>query len=103
LIYVPDASFSKRETKYRKRRFLMTFDVEKIALIAQKISFAFEDHYADENKRKLFLALFDRYLSPLDPTGSMETYDVIIQLGRKEPAELERMVKEMKDNSLISD
>jgi len=79
------------------------FDSEKVALIAQKISFAFEDHYPDETKRKLFLALFDRYLSPVDPTGSMETYDVIIQLGRKEPEELERMLKEMRDNSLISE
>jgi hypothetical protein len=81
----------------------MTFDVEKIALIAQKISFAFEDQFSDEQKRKLFFALFDRYLSPVDPEGDMETYDAIIQLGRKEPGEFDRMVKEMKDRSLISD
>jgi len=81
----------------------MTFDVEKVALIAQKISFAFEDHFPDVMKRKLFVALFDRYLSSVDPEGHMETYDAIIQLGRKEPAEFDRMVKEMKDRSLISD
>jgi hypothetical protein len=81
----------------------MTFDVEKVALIAQKISFAFEDHFSDEQKRKLFFALFDRYLSSVDPDGSMETYDAIIQLGRKEPEEFDRMVKEMKDKALISD
>ncbi|MBI5740757.1 MAG: hypothetical protein HZA16_08545 [Nitrospirae bacterium] len=79
----------------------MAFDVEKVALIAQKISFAFEDQYADVAKRNLFVALFDRYLNPVDPDGSMETYDAVIALGRKEPEEFERMLKEMKDKSLI--
>lgn len=81
----------------------MPFDIEKVALMAQKISFAFEDQFSDVQKRKLFFALFDRYLSPVDPEGSMDTYDAIIQLGRKEPAEYNRMVQEMKDMSLISD
>jgi hypothetical protein len=81
----------------------MPFDVEKVALIAQKISFAFEDQFSDEQKRKLFFALFDRYLTPVDPEGSMDTYDAIIQLGRKEPEEFNRMVEEMKEKSLITD
>jgi len=81
----------------------MAFDFEKTALIAQKISFAFEDQYPDEVKRNLFVALFDRYLNPVDPEGSLETYDAVILLARKEPEEFERMIQEMKDKSLISD
>lgn len=81
----------------------MAFDVEKAGALAQKISFAFEDHFEDLNKRKLFQALFSRYLSSVDPNGEMEIYDAIVLMGRKEPEEFERMIKEMKDNGLITD
>lgn len=78
-------------------------NIEHIALIAQKISFAFEDHFFNENKRSMFNALFNRYLMPLDPSGKMEPYDAIVLLGRQSPEELEHMVKEMKEKELISD
>lgn len=81
----------------------MVFDIDRISHIAQTISFAFEDQYHDMNKRKLFQAIFGRYLSPVDPNGDMETYDAIIQLGRKEPEEFERMLKELRERSLIGD
>ena len=71
--------------------------------VAQKISFAFEDHYFDENKRNNFIALFNRYLLPLDPSGFMEPYDALVLLGRKDPSEFDLMVKEMKEKELISD
>lgn len=77
-------------------------DIEKISLIAQKISFAFEDFYYDEKKRKLFISLFDKYLSQLDPSGLMEPYDVIILLGRKHPSEFKEMVREMKEHKLVA-
>jgi len=80
----------------------MAFDIDKVAQIAQTISFSFEDQYYDIKKRELFRAIFNRYLLPIDPNGEFETYDAIIQLGRKEPAEFELMVKELKDKSLIS-
>ena len=76
-------------------------DIEQISLIAQKISFAFEDSYSDENRRKLFVALFDRYLSPVDPAGIMEPYDAIILLGRKNHSEFKQLVKEMEDLGLV--
>lgn len=76
-------------------------DSEKIALIAQEISFAYEDLFSDKDKKKLFHALFDRYLSPLDPEGKMEPYDAIVQLGRNNPEEFRQMVSDLKNFSLI--
>jgi hypothetical protein len=78
-------------------------DIEKISLMAQKISFAFEDLYADKEKREIFNALFNKYLSQFDPSGVMEPYDAIILLGRKNPEEFDRMIQEMKEISLITD
>jgi hypothetical protein len=79
----------------------MTF--EHVTLVAQKISFAFEDHYFDEKKRNTFIALFNRYLLPIDPSGAMEPYDALVLLGRKDRSEFDLMVKEMKEKELISD
>ncbi len=76
---------------------------EKAGRIAQKISFAYEDHYNDINKQKLFHAFFDRYLSPIDPSGTMVPYDAILLLWRKNQAEFEQMVRELKEKKLISD
>lgn len=77
-------------------------DIEKIGLIAQEISFAYEDHFNDKEKRDLFGALFDRYLSQVDPDGSMVHYDAIMLLARKNRDEFEQMLKEMREASLIS-
>ena len=76
-------------------------DVDKISMIAQTIGFAFEDLFSDENKKNQFVAFFEKYLSPIDPGGSMEPYDAIIRLGRKKPQEFARMVKEMEEAGLI--
>jgi hypothetical protein len=78
-------------------------NIEHIALIAQKISFAFEDQFFNENIRSMFNTLFNRYLVPLDPSGRMEPYDAIILLGRQSPEEFKLMVQEMKEKELISD
>ncbi len=79
----------------------MNFD--HMALIAQKISFAFEDHFFDEKKRNIFTALFNKYLQPVDPSGAMEPYDALVLLGRQNPAEFALMVKDMKEKGLITD
>ena len=76
-------------------------DMEKTGLIAQKISFAFEDYYSDIDKRKKFVAFFDKYLGPVDPGGALQPYDVMILLGRSNPEEFEKMVEEMKEQKLI--
>jgi hypothetical protein len=78
-------------------------NLEKINLKAQQIVFAFEDNFDDVEKRKMFNAMFDKYLAPLDPDGIMEPYDVIVQLGRKDALEFERMLEEMKNLSLLPD
>lgn len=76
---------------------------DEIALIAQNISFAFEDHFNDEVMNNKFNDLFNKYLADIDPEGAMEPYDAIKALGRKDFGAFERMVKEMKEQSLISD
>ena len=78
-------------------------DMEKITMIAQKISFAFEDLYGDKGKRAMFDALFNRYLSDVDPAGVMHHYDAIVSLGRTAPDEFDQMVKEMQKMELIAD
>jgi len=78
-------------------------DIDKISLIAQKISFAFEDHFSDKEKRSFFEEVFNRYLSPLDPAGTMVLYDAIILLGRKNPPEFDKMIRELKEHAMISE
>jgi len=78
-------------------------DMEKITTTAQKIRFAFEDFYGDKEKRVLFDALFNRYLSDVDPAGVMDPYDAIVSLGRQAPEEFDQMVKEMHEMKLLMD
>jgi hypothetical protein len=74
---------------------------EKALQTAQKISFAYEDLFGDKSKRKIFGAIFDRFLLPVDPAGSMEPYDAIIALWRHSPDEYDQMVRELEKFSLI--
>jgi hypothetical protein len=77
-------------------------DIDKVGLIAQEISFAFEDHFNDVENRNLFDALFVKYLSKVDPSGAMIPYDAIMLLARKNPEEYEQMLKEMREANLIA-
>jgi len=77
-------------------------DIEKIGLIAQEISFAYEDDFNDKNKRELFGVFFDKYLSGVDTGGSLVHYDALVALGRTNPDKFEKMLKEMRKASLIS-
>lgn len=76
-------------------------ELEMIMSTAQKISNSLEDNFFDIDKRKFFDAVFARYLPSADPAGTMEPYDAIVALGRLEPAEFQRMVKELEDKGLI--
>ena len=76
-------------------------DLDKIGLIAQEISFAFEDHFNDVEKRNLFDSLFVKYLAGVDPSGAMIPYDAIVLLARKNPDAFEKMLKEMREADLI--
>jgi hypothetical protein len=76
-------------------------DIDKISLMAQTIIFAYEDLYSDEKKKNKFIELFEKYLSPVDQDGRLEPYDAIIKLGRKNPSEFDRMVREMQEAALI--
>lgn len=74
---------------------------EKAGLMAQTITFAFEDSYHDKTKQALFYALFDKYLLSVDPGGQMIPYDAIVELWRKKPSDFEKMLKELQDKKLI--
>ena len=74
---------------------------EKALLIAQKIGFAYEDLFGDVERRKLFEAIFERFLNPVDPEGKLEPYDAMVALWRQNPDGFDKMVKELKDSSLI--
>jgi len=76
-------------------------DVEEAGRLAQQISFAFEDWYHDEDKKRMFHALFNRYLEPVDPAGQMEPYDAIIALWRKNPSEFDQLLSELRDKKLL--
>ncbi len=76
---------------------------EDAALIAQKISFAFEDAFHDKEQRALFYMFFNRYLLRVDPEGDLPPYDAMILLWRTYPVEFEHMQKEMMDKGLLED
>jgi len=74
---------------------------EKALSTAQKISFAYEDVFGEEGKRKLFEAIFERFLDPVDPKGALEPHDAIVVLWRKSPDNFNHMVRELEESSLI--
>ena len=76
---------------------------EKALLIAQKISFAYEDLFGDVERRKLFEAIFERFLNPVDPEGKLEPHDAMVALWRQNPDGLDKMLRELKESSLIQD
>ncbi len=77
-------------------------DIEKISLIAQAISFEFEDMIGDKDKKELFIAMFDKYLNEVDPGITTDPYDAIISLGKTNPEKFDAMLKEMTENGLIA-
>lgn len=76
-------------------------DLEMVMTTAQKISNSLEDNFFDLDKRKFFDAVFGKYLQSADPAGTMEPYDAIVILGRQEPDEFQKMVKELEGKGLI--
>jgi hypothetical protein len=77
-------------------------EIEKISLIAQAISFEFEDMIADKDKKELFVAMFDKYLNSVDPGITTDPYDAIIALGKNQPESFDKMLKEMTEKGLIA-
>ncbi len=70
--------------------------------IAFKIAAAFEDLYFVPGKRNAFNAVFNKYLSLVDPESAMEPYDAIVELGYRHRQEFAVMVDELSKLSLIS-
>jgi hypothetical protein len=69
--------------------------------LAFKIYTAYEDSYFIEQKRKVFDAIFNRYLPMADPTETMEPYEALVELGYRFRPEFDEMVKILKDQGLI--
>ena len=74
---------------------------EKALRTAQKIGFAYEDLFGDKEKRKLFEAIFERFLDPVDPKGALEPYDAMVALWRQNPDDFDHMLRELEESSLI--
>jgi hypothetical protein len=74
---------------------------EKALLMAQNISFAYEDLFGDVERRKLFEAIFEQFLNPVDPEGKLEPHDAMVALWRKSPDDFDHMVRELEESSLI--
>lgn len=71
--------------------------------MAMKIFNAYEDFALDKEKMGIFEDLFDRYLTVVDVDGKAEPYDALVSLGRQHPEDFEKMVKTLKDQSLLPD
>jgi hypothetical protein len=69
--------------------------------MAMKIFHAYEDVFYEKDKKKIFENLFDKYLTIADPVGTMHPYDAIVFLGSRHRLEFDRMVKALKEQSLI--
>lgn len=77
--------------------------MKEIADMAMKIFNAYEDHYLDIDKAKIFETLFDKYLAIVNEDGKTEPYDALIWLGINHRPDFDQMVKVLKDHSLITD
>jgi hypothetical protein len=69
--------------------------------VAMRIFNAYEDYYLDEERRKIFEELFDKFLAPVDAEGKAEPYEVMLLLGERSRSDFDRMVKILRDHSLI--
>ncbi len=78
-------------------------EIEEIGLIAQKISFAFEDDFIHLDKRKLYTVIFNKYLLEVDAGVMTDPYDAVVSLGRTKPESFDLLIKELKENGLVSD
>jgi hypothetical protein len=75
--------------------------MEDINIIAMKIYHSYEDAYLDKEKRKIFEDLFDKYLTKVDTTGTIEIYDAVIKLASQYRDDYDHMVKTLKEHGLL--
>jgi len=75
--------------------------MEDINIIAMKIYHSYEDAYLDKEKRKIFEDLFDKYLTKVDTTETIEIYDAVIKLASQYRDDYDHMVKTLKEHGLL--
>lgn len=75
--------------------------MEDVKNIAMKIFHSYEDYYLDKEKRKIFEDLFDKYLTKVDTSGTMEIYDAAVNLAQQYRSDFDTMIKTLKEHSLL--
>ena len=78
-------------------------DIQDIQDMALKILYAFEDLYFEKDKGKIFDDIFSKYIPHVVADGKMDIYDVLVSLGTGHRAEFDKMVSELRADSLIKD
>jgi hypothetical protein len=72
--------------------------MESIEDLAMKVVNAYEDLFFTAEKKSLFDAVLDRYLSGPD---SPDLYDTLVAFGYERRAEFDEIVRTLKDQSLL--
>lgn len=68
-----------------------------------KIYHAFEDLYFEKDKGKIFDNIFSKYFCLVEHDGYMDLYDVLVVIMTKHRSHFNEMVRELRENKLISD
>ena len=77
--------------------------MEDIKKVAMEIFHSYEDSYLDKERRKIFEDLFDKYLTKVDTTGTMEIYDAVLKLEHEYRGDFDSMIKTLKEHSLLAE
>jgi hypothetical protein len=77
--------------------------MEGIKKVAMEIFHSYEDSYLDKERRKIFEDLFDKYLTKVDSTGTMEIYDAVLKLEHQYRSDFDSMIKTLKEHSLLAE
>jgi hypothetical protein len=68
-----------------------------------KIFHSFEDLYFEKDKGKLFDRIFSKYFVHVEIDRNMDLYDVLVCLSKDHCSLFDKMVKELRENSLIEE
>jgi len=77
--------------------------MEDVKKVAMEIFHSYEDSYLDKERRKIFEDLFDKYLTKVDTTGTMEIYDAVLKLEQQYRGDFDSMIKTLKEHSLLAE
>ncbi|HSW65141.1 MAG TPA: hypothetical protein VLH56_17810 [Dissulfurispiraceae bacterium] len=70
--------------------------------LSMNVANAYQDNYFDKQKRPVFDAILNRYLTAVDTGRDEDVYEVIATLGRRHPAEFQQFIEELRQKGLLS-